>query len=256
MFDSIIKLFLNLLLYLFEHKIALWKLKIQLVGQTHKSRRVIESNATNKVNHYKIKEKDDPKHTQYITWPCQDADNNQRPILQPVSGNEKRKFKKKAEMRHGAKERSTNLTALKLFARQGAEKSQLEEWKADLLHNLTSEIAQIHKAHNDALEAQREEMERQREQFQFEMEVLGERIRELEREKEGSTQGRTQKEGRSGPIQRTPENETTQVPREEIATPDQTQPVNSSGQRSYATVAATKPTQTPSQPWIKSSFGN
>ena len=226
------------------------------MGQTRKSRRVMEGNATDKVNRYDIEEGDDPQQTKYITWPGQDADDNQRPILQPVSGNGGRKLKGKAETRHGAKERATNLTALKLFARQGAEKSQLEEWKADLLHNLTSEIAQIHKAHNDAMEAQREEMERQREQFQFEMDVLGERIRELEREKEGSTQGRTQTERRSEPMQRTPEKETTQVPREETTTPDQTQPVNSSGRHSYAKVAATKPAQTPSQPWTKVSYGN
>lgn len=50
--------------------------------------------------------------------------------------------------------------ALKLFARQGKEKLQLEDWKADLLHNLTNEIAQIHKAHSDSMEAQREEIER------------------------------------------------------------------------------------------------
>ena len=187
-----------------------------------KSRCVREGNATDEVNHYEIEEGNDPQQTQYITWPGQDADDNQRPILQPVSGNGGRKLKGKAETRHGAKERSTNLTALKLFARQGAEKSQLEEWKADLLQNLTSEIAQIHKAHNDAMEAQREEMERQREQFQLEMEMLGERIWELEREKEGLTQGRMQKEGRSEPMHRTPERETTQLPREEAATPDQT----------------------------------
>ena len=124
------------------------------MGQLRKSQRVMEGNATDKVNHYKIEEGDDPQHTQYITWPRQDANDNQRPILQPVSGNRGRKLKRKAETRHGAKERSTNLTALKLFARQGAEKSQLEEWKVDLLHNLTSEIAQIHKAHNNTLEVQ------------------------------------------------------------------------------------------------------
>lgn len=60
----------------------------------------------------------------------------------------------------------------RLIAQQGAdEKSQLEEWKADLLHihNLTSEIAQIYKAHDN-------EMEAQCEQFQFEIEMLEEKI--------------------------------------------------------------------------------
>lgn len=50
--------------------------------------------------------------------------------------------------------------------------------------------------------------------------------------------------------------EITPVPREETTIPGQTQPVKLSRQRSYATVAATKPTQAPSQPWTKVSYGN
>ena len=67
------------------------------------------------------------------------------------------------------------------------------EWKADLLHNLTNEIAQIHKADDNAIEAQREEIERQREQFAFEIEVLRKRILDLEMEKGKTTQGQTRK---------------------------------------------------------------
>lgn len=79
-----------------------------------------------------------------------------------------------------------------MIAKQGAdEKSQLEEWKADLLDKLTGKIAQIHKVHNIAIEAQREEMQGQKKQFQFEIYVLGERIRVLELEKEGSAQRQT-----------------------------------------------------------------
>ena len=111
------------------------------------------------MNHYEIEERDDSQPTRYITWPGQDVDEHQKSILQPVSGNGGRKLNGKAETRHASKERSTNLTALRLIARQEAEKSQLGLWKADLLHNLTSKIAQIHKAHNDAIEAQSEEME-------------------------------------------------------------------------------------------------
>lgn len=86
---------------------------------------------------------------------------DQRSVLQPVSGNAAgdRKMKRKAETRHAAKEGSTSLNALEMIARQGAgEKSQLEEWKANPLNKLTSEIAQIHKVHKIAMEAQREEM--------------------------------------------------------------------------------------------------
>ena len=86
-------------------------------------------------------------------------------ILKATSGNAAIR-KAKAETRHGAKDRPTNLTALRMIARQGAdEKSQLEEWKAELLNDLTSEIAQIHKVHNDAMKVQREEIKRQREQL-------------------------------------------------------------------------------------------
>ena len=53
------------------------------------------------------------------------------------------------------------------------------------------------------------------------MEVLGERIRELEMEKEGLAQGRAR---RSVSIQRTPERETTQGPREVATTPSQIHP--------------------------------
>lgn len=94
------------------------------------------------------------------------VDDSQRSFLQPVIGNGGKKLKGRAETHHGAKERSTNLAALKLIARQGAdEKSQLGEWKTDLLNNLTAEIAQIHKVHEDVMEAQRKEIERQHEQF-------------------------------------------------------------------------------------------
>ena len=46
---------------------------------------------TDKVNHYEIQEEDDPQHTKYITWPEQDADDNQRSILQSMSGNGKKR---------------------------------------------------------------------------------------------------------------------------------------------------------------------
>lgn len=58
-----------------------------------------------------------------------------------MSENKEKKLKKKAVMYYGAKKRLTNVTALKLFAWQVAEKSQLEERKADLLQNLTNKIA-------------------------------------------------------------------------------------------------------------------
>ena len=106
-------------------------------------------------------------------------------VLRTTSGNTVKR-KGKTETRHST---TTSLTALKMIAKQGAdEKSQLEEWKANLLDKLTSEIAAIHKLHNNAIEAQREEMEGQKKQFQFEIYLLGERIQALELEKEGLAQ--------------------------------------------------------------------
>ena len=64
----------------------------------------MKDNATDKVYHYEIEDKEDPQHTQYITWPGQDVDDNQKPIIQPVSGNEGKKLKGKAEMCHGKRE--------------------------------------------------------------------------------------------------------------------------------------------------------
>lgn len=143
---------------------------------------------------YETEEGDDSQQTRYIMWAEEQENDNQRPILQPMSGNGmRRKLKGRVETRQGAKERSTNMTALKLFTRQGKEKSQLEDWKADLLRNLTNKIAQIHKAHSDSMEAQREEIEKQRKQFQFEIEILRERIWELEIEKERSLQDQTRR---------------------------------------------------------------
>lgn len=55
---STIKPILSLLLYLLERRIEVWKLEVQLVGQTRKSRRVMEGNATDEVNHYETEEGD------------------------------------------------------------------------------------------------------------------------------------------------------------------------------------------------------
>ena len=90
-------------------------------------------------------------------------------VLKPISGNAVI-GKAKAETQYGAKKRSTNMTALKMIVRQGVNKKlQLEDQKTNLLNKLISEIAQIYKAHNIAIKLQREEIENEREQFQFEI---------------------------------------------------------------------------------------
>lgn len=191
-------------------------------------------------------------------------------ILKATSGNAAKR-KAKTETRHGTG--STSLTALKMIAKQGAdEKSQLEEWKADLLDKLTGEIAQIHKVNNIAIEAQREEMEGQKKQFQFEIYVLGERIRALELEKEGSVQRQT---CRSESVEMSPEREISQtglnvqkstgtqrstqdttktpgIPKNATAPPNTKQ----TERRNYASVAASQPAKAPEKPWTKVIYKN
>ncbi len=158
------------------------------------------------------------------------------------------------ETRHGAKERSTSLTTLKMIAKQEVdEKSQLENWKTDLLNKLTSEIAEIYKAHNIAMEAKREALENEGEQFQFEVQVLREKIREMELEKERMAQTQI---CRSESVQKLPEREIAQNPMEEVTQPSQTPLPKTKQKRTYATVATTKPTETPTQPWTKVTYRN
>lgn len=73
-------------------------------------------------------------------------------VLKPISGNVViRKVKTKTS--HDGKERSTNMTSLKMIVKQGIDKKlQIKDWKTSLLNRLTSEIAQIYKAYNIAME--------------------------------------------------------------------------------------------------------
>lgn len=107
------------------------------------------------------------------------------------------------------------------------------------------------------MEAQREVIKRQHERFEFEIEMLGERILELEKEKEeGLVQGHTRQENSSIPKRHTMEKEIIEAPREENNTPAPVLPESLAKQRSYATVAASKPAQASNQSWTKVSYGN
>ena len=171
-------------------------------------------------------------------------------VLKATSGNAAKR-KSKTETRHSTKG-STSLTALKMIAKQGAdEKSLLEEWKTDLLDKLTTEIAQIHKVHNIAMEAQREEIEGQKKQFQFEIHVLGERIRALELEKKELVQRQTCRsesvnQDKKVIVPPTPKPMVPPIlrPIKEVKT---TKPV----QKSYAQIAASSPTRGTKKSWIE-----
>lgn len=57
----------------------------------------MKGNITNEMKDYKIKKRENSQQTQYIMWPGQNANNNQKQILQPVNRNGRKKLKKKAK---------------------------------------------------------------------------------------------------------------------------------------------------------------
>lgn len=107
----------------------------------------MDENATDEATRLELEiGTEDPEQSWVITGQIGlETDSNQASILQPVSSNGAgRKVKGKAETRHGGKERPSSITALKMIAKQGAdERAQLEEWKAELMTVLGSEIAQL-----------------------------------------------------------------------------------------------------------------
>lgn len=62
-------------------------------------------------------EKDHTQQTKNIIWPKDKENDNQRLSLQPVSVNEGKKLKSRIEKHYGRKEKSDNVTTIKLFAR-------------------------------------------------------------------------------------------------------------------------------------------
>ncbi len=110
---------------------------------------------------------------------------NQATILQPVSSNGAgRKAKAMTETREGGKEWPGNITALKLIAKQRAnEKAQLEEWKADLMSNLESELVEVQIMHDEAMKTQYWEIKKQCEHFTLEVEAWKEMLKEVKENK-------------------------------------------------------------------------
>ena len=71
----------------------------------------------------KIKDSGIIQQIKYIMVLEKKKNDNQRPILQSVSGNRGKKLKKRVETWHGGKKKLGNLTVLKLFSWQRKEKS-------------------------------------------------------------------------------------------------------------------------------------
>ena len=90
-----------------------------------------------------------------------------------------------------------NLAALKVITRKGAVgKSQLKEGKAGPMNDQAAEISQLHKMH-EAMGVQREEMKKKREHFQLEIEMLEDKIKELEEKRDWPSQKQEERERRS-----------------------------------------------------------
>lgn len=102
-------------------------------------------------------------------------------------------------------------------------------------------MAQLQMRHDQAMEAQREEIERQRERFEFEIEILGERIQVLEKEKEELVQEHTRQKTNPMPKHPIMGKGSSEIPRGKSTTPAAAPIESSAKQRSYATVAASKP---------------
>lgn len=221
---------------------------------------MMDENATDEAAHLNHEvEAEDPRQLRMITRQMdQELDCNQ--ILQPVCGNGAgRRGKGKIETRHSGKDRPTSITALKLIAKQGAdEKAQLEEWKEDLMAKLASEVVQLQKAHEEAMEAQYQEIERQRVFFTIEIEALKEEIREMKRSEEEDMQGPEAVGGRSkGPSKSAKMGEVILSQAQENTTSTDTSTVSvvrQTERQSYASVAASQPSQKPEQPWTRVSY--
>ncbi|MCJ1349623.1 hypothetical protein MMC31_007864, partial [Peltigera leucophlebia] len=221
----------------------------------------MEANATDEATRLELDVgREDPGQSRAITRQMGlEIDSSQATVLQPVSGNGAgRKAKGKADARHGGKERPSSITALKLIAKQGAdEKAQLEEWKAELMTVLASEIKQLQEAHGEAVEAQFQEMEKQREHFVAEIEALKEELREVKEGKVESERQATGGDERSLVKASIPSEEEEvfvgQSQGSKSPTPTQANPNTRShlGKRSYASVAVSKPAQVPEQPWTQ-----
>ena len=78
-------------------------------------------NTNDEVDLYETEEVDDTQQTKYIMWSEEEENNNQRPILQPVSGNGGKKLKDRVEnaSRREKKVRQPDSTQVICTTREG-----------------------------------------------------------------------------------------------------------------------------------------
>lgn len=64
----------------------------------------------------------------------------------------------------------------------------MEEWKTGLMDSLAAKILQLYKIHKEAIEVQRKEIEKQFKHFLLQIEILKNKIKELEEKRDGPRQ--------------------------------------------------------------------
>lgn len=96
----------------------------EIEGNAFNAHAIDENVSNNIIGQHEFEGGDNCQHTQYITWPGQNADDDQKSVLQSVNGNRERKVKRRVETYDGIKKRSINLAALRMIVQQGAEKLQ------------------------------------------------------------------------------------------------------------------------------------
>lgn len=97
--------------------------------------------------------------------------------------------KSKVKTCHSVNDRPSSIIALKLIAKQGADKkAKLKQWK-EVVAKLISKMAQMQKAYEEAMQAQYREMENQREFITSEIEAQKRGVREMKKTEEEDMPG-------------------------------------------------------------------
>ena len=215
-------------------------------------------------------------------------------VFKPTSGNATKRLRLRQATRGTARTDKTAEATLKQIATQEfqAEKGKMEIWKQVIMQEVGHEIQAIKQIHDDAIEAQKQEMEAQRHSFSTEIEMLKERLQQEEKQSASfaneikilKTQAQVQQPSQDTstvkimptvhpkPINEIKfrniedglheisnshclENSKSRVDQNAAPLPPSSSIKSQKKRRDYASVAASKPAKIPDQPWIKVSYG-
>lgn len=110
-------------------------------------------------------------------------------ILKATSGNGRKRLGTRQETRAAARGSKNGVTASQHIATQerNVEKLRMQEWKRKIMDDVAHELQVMKDTQAEVMNVQREEGEKQRAHFQSEIELLKERICELEKGREKLT---------------------------------------------------------------------